>query len=91
MYDFIYVDPHKMSVEDHFIAITFFVDYKKMSNPVTVPKHWLGFSYIRSEDYELDENFDDTELKNNQNTRPTIKLNYFSKVLWSLRRNDLII
>ena len=30
----------------------------------TVPKHWIGFSYICSEDYELDQNFEDTELKN---------------------------
>ena len=45
-----------------------------MSTPVTFPKYWLGFSYIRSEYCELDVNFDDTELKNNYTTHPTIKL-----------------
>ena len=41
-----------------------------MSNPGPVPKHWLGFSYIRPEAYELDLNFDETELKK---TRPHIQ------------------
>ena len=31
-----------------------------MSTPGLVTKDWLGFSYIRSEDYELDVNFDET-------------------------------
>ena len=61
------------------------------STPGPVPKHWLGFSVIRSEDYELDQNFDDTEFKNNQTTHTTIKLNYFAKVLWSLTKNGLMI
>ena len=29
-----------------------------MATPVSVPKHWLGFSYISLKDYELDQNFD---------------------------------
>ena len=39
----------------------FFVDnYNKMSTPGPVPTNWLGFSYIREEDYKLDQNFDET-------------------------------
>ena len=61
MYDFMYVDPDKMPVEYYFTATnTFVVKYKKMPTPVPVPKHWLGFSCICSEDYELDMNFDET-------------------------------
>ena len=59
MYAFMYVDPEKASVEDHFPATIFFVNYKKMSTPGTVPKHWLRFSYIHLEDYELYQNVDD--------------------------------
>ena len=36
------------------------VNYKNMSTPGTVPKRCLRFSYVRSEDYELDQNFDET-------------------------------
>ena len=73
-----------MPAEEYFTATKIFVDnYKKMSTPVPVPKYWLGFSYIRSEDYELYASFHETELKNNHNTHPTIKLNYFAKILWS--------
>ena len=62
MYDFMYVDPETMPVEDHLPATkTFVAIYKKFSNAGTVPKHWIRFSYINSEDYELDQNFDDTE------------------------------
>ena len=69
-----YVDTETMSVEDHFPAKNiFFVNYNKISTPGTVPKHWIGFSYIRSEEYELYQKFDDTELKNNQTTHQTIK------------------
>ena len=64
MYAFMYVDTETMPVEDHFLATKMFDDnYKKISTPVPVPKHWLGFSYIRLEDYKLDHNFDETELK----------------------------
>ena len=34
-----------------------------MSTQGPVSKHWLGFSYIPSVDYELDLNFDVTETK----------------------------
>ena len=61
IYDFIYVDVQTIPLEDHFTAKKAFVlNYKKISTPGSVPKHWLGFSYIRSEDYELDHNFDYT-------------------------------
>ena len=54
-----------------------------MSTQVTVPKYWLRFIYIFSENYELDVNFDKTDLGGKQTTHPTIKLDYFGKVLWS--------
>ena len=61
MYAFMYVDPETVTMEDHFPATkSFFMNYKKISTPVTVPKHWLGFSYIRSKYYESDQSFDET-------------------------------
>ena len=52
MYAFVYVDPQTIPVEYHFPDIkAFVVIYKKISTPGTVPKYWLGFSYICSEDY----------------------------------------
>ena len=57
-----YVYPETMPVEDHFLDTkTFVVNYKKISYPGPFPKHWLGFRYIRSEDYNIDQKFDDTE------------------------------
>ena len=62
MYAFIYVYPQTMPVEDNFPDTKTCVgNYNKMSTPWIVPKHWLGFSYIRLEDCELDKNFDDVE------------------------------
>ena len=44
MYALIHVDFETISVEYHFPDTkTFFVNYKKMSTPGTVLKHWLGF------------------------------------------------
>ena len=64
MYDFIYVDPNTMPPEENFPDTKIFVDnYKKISTPGPVPKTFLEFSYIRSEDYGLDVNFDETEIK----------------------------
>ena len=58
-----------MPAEEYFTATKIFVDnYKKMSTPVPVPKYWLGFSYIRSEDYELYQNFDNKEFKKKYHT-----------------------
>ena len=60
MYASIHVDPETMSVEDHFTATKKFVaNYKKISIAGKVPKYFLGFSYIRSKDCELDQNFGD--------------------------------
>ena len=60
IYSSIYADPQTMPVEDHFLSTKIFVvKYKKMSTPETAPKHWLWFSYIHSEDYELDQKFND--------------------------------
>ena len=40
MYDFMYVDPDTMPVEEHFTATkTYAVNYKKMSTPGPVPKY----------------------------------------------------
>ena len=41
----------------------FVENYKKMSTLGPVPRHWLRFRYIRSEDYELYHYFDVTEFK----------------------------
>ena len=61
MYDFMFIDPERMPVEDHFPDIKTYVDNnKKISTPGLVPKHWLSFSYKCSEDYELDLNFYET-------------------------------
>ena len=52
MDDFMYVDTEKMPVEDHFTSYNYFgCELQKISTPVTVPKHWPMFSYMRSEDY----------------------------------------
>ena len=49
MYDFMYVDSEEMPVDDHFSpTITFVENYRKIWTPGPVPKHWLGFSYMRS-------------------------------------------
>ena len=56
-----YVDPETVSVEDHFPTTKIVVlDYKQISTSGPFPKYWLGFSYIHSEDYELDQNLDNT-------------------------------
>ena len=61
MYAFMYVDTETIPVEDYFTATKEIVEnYKKISTPGPVPKHWLVFSYISSEGYDLDMNFDET-------------------------------
>ena len=41
-YAFMYINPQTIPLENRFPAIkTFIVNYKKMSTPGTVPKHWL--------------------------------------------------
>ena len=58
MYDFMYVDPDTMPVEEHFTATKkYAVNYKKMSTPGPVQKYWFEFSYIPSKYYELYLNF----------------------------------
>ena len=66
-------------------------NYKKMSTLVPVPQHCIGFSYIHSEDYELDLNFDKIDTKIKSDLHLTIKLYYFAKILRSLRRASLLI
>ena len=66
MYAFMYVDPETLVEEEYFPYTKIFVgNYKEWSNTGLVPKHWLGFSYIYicSDDYELDINFDETDMK----------------------------
>ena len=60
----------------HFWFLKIVVKLKKKSTPEPVSKHWMLFSYIRSEDYELDKNFDDTEFKRQSDNTPngTVKL-----------------
>ena len=59
-----------------------------MSTPGTVPKYWLGFSYMHSKGYELYMKFNEIKFKINQTAHPAIKLNYFAKILWSSRNNS---
>ena len=79
---FMYVDPQKMPVEEHFpatkIAVT---NYKKILTPGPVPKYWLEFSYIHSEDYELDQNSDDTELKKQSDHTFNNKVKLFREII----------
>ena len=64
MYDFMYVNPDSIPVEDYFPETkTFFDKYKKMSTPGPVLKYWLVFDYICSEDYELDVKLDENGLE----------------------------
>ena len=82
MYYFMYIGPDTISVEDHFPDTkTFFVNYNKVSNPGSVPKHWLGFSYIRSEDYELDHNFYDTSFLKQSKHTPNNKEKLFREII----------
>ena len=82
MHVFVYVDPQTMPVGDHFTATkTFVLNYKKMSTPGLVPKNWMGFSYIRLEDYQLDQNFDDTELKKQSENTSNDKVKYFCETV----------
>ena len=75
--DFMQVHPEKMAKEDYFTDTkTFVANYKKMSTPGLVPKHWLGSSYICSEYYEFDLNFDVIKIrsKSDQSSNNKAKL-----------------
>ena len=64
MYDFKSIDPESIPVEEYFPATKTLVEnYKIISTSGPVSKHWLRFSYIHSEYYELHKNFDKIELK----------------------------
>ena len=67
------------------------MNYKKMLTPAPVPKHFLGYGYIRPENYELYQKLDDTELTQQSYNTFNDKVNYFEKLLWSLRKNGLMI
>ena len=52
IYAFMYVDNQTMPAEYHLTTTKKFVEYsKKFSTVGTVPKYWLGFSYILSRGY----------------------------------------
>ena len=55
MYAFMRVETETMA-EEVYLPDTklFFENYKRRSTPGILPRHWLGFSYISSEEYELD-------------------------------------
>ena len=79
-----------MPVEENFTATKNICwEVHKILKYRSSPKHLLGFSYICLKYYELDQNFEFTIFKN-QTTHPTIKLNYFTELLWSLRNNCLM-
>ena len=76
-YAFMYAYPQTVPVEAHFTdSKTFVVNYQKMSTKGQAPKYWLVSSYIRSEDYDLDHNFDDTEIKNQSENLSKNKVNF---------------
>ena len=59
MYAFMYVNPETILVEDYFTATQTFVEnYGRISTPGPVPKCCFRFSFMCSEYYELDMNFD---------------------------------
>ena len=92
MYAFMYVSPNILEEEEYFPTTKNIVaNYKKMSTPGSVPKYWLGFSYIGSEDYKSDMKFVKQKLKVNQTIHPMIKLNHFAEILWSFRNNGLMV
>ena len=79
-------------MEDHFTATKeTVVNYKKISTPGMVPNIWIGFTYIRSEDYELYQNFNDSGLKRKPDHTSNNKVKIFAKLLSSLRKNGLMI
>ena len=64
MYAFMYVDAETILQEDYFTDTKTFAEYyKKISTPGPLSKHWLGFIYICSENYELDLNIYGTGMK----------------------------
>ena len=80
MYDFVYVDTKTMLEDDYFLATTIFVqDYKNRSTPGPVSKYWIEFSYIHSQDYELDLKFDEKRKKGEQKTQQTKNNEFFYK------------
>ena len=48
-----------------------------MSTPGTIPENWLGFSYIRSGNYDLDQNFDDAGFKQQPDHTSNDKVDFF--------------
>ena len=53
IYDCMYVYPNIIKAEEYFPNTKTIVEnYNKISTPGQVPKHWLGFSYTCSEDYD---------------------------------------
>ena len=64
MYNLMYVDTETIAQEEYLPDTRSFVETeKKRLTPVLVPKQWIGFSYICSEDYELDLSIDDKKVK----------------------------
>ena len=74
------IDPKTMEEEDYFPATKTFVEnYMKISTPGSVPKHWIGFSYIRSEYFELGLKFYETEMKSKSDHTSDHNVQLFSK------------
>ena len=71
-----------MSEEECFQATKIFVEnYNKTPTPGQVPKHWFGFSYLHSEDYEIDLKFDETEMKKKSDHSSDNKNKIFCKTI----------
>ena len=64
IFAFMYVDLDAVLKEEFFIPTRKIVaNYNIMSTPALVSKYCLRFSYICSEEYDLDLNFNETEMK----------------------------
>ena len=84
-----YVEPDTITEDGYLPYNIFFQDYNKRSTTRPFPKYLLRFSYICSEDYEWELNFDETEMKKKGDIFPKNKYP-FTITLWLLRKNGFL-
>ena len=78
MFDFVYVDPEKISEKYYFPDRKMLVsNHEKITTPGPVPKYWIGFSYIRLEYYQLYLDFDETEMRGKSDHSSNNKVQLF--------------
>ena len=82
MYNFMHYNTMILSEEDYFLDTkTFSENNKKISTPGLVSKTWIGFSYIRSEYYYFDIDFDESEINRKPDNLPNEKESLFARTL----------